>query len=180
MLTTAQSIWSKMLPIKLSARLDPDKIVFKCVSGVPVKHWWLTGLNRKFQGELHQISTSKYFFYRFWRVCVKPFVVPEGAVWNLTMCLRWCHLSQSQLGLKTTSLKMKRKKKKNKSGGVDLEMRSSLLLEDGTSSWGTASVRHRWRSCGTSGSGGEVALRGTDQFFTMSPTMTWKSKGVLL
>lgn len=69
-----------MLPIKLSARLDPDKIVFKCVSGVPVKHWWLTGLNKKFQGELHQIFTSKYFFYGFWRVCVKPFVVPEGAV----------------------------------------------------------------------------------------------------
>ncbi len=32
--------------------------------------------------------------------CIKPFVCQEGAVWDLINCLKWCHLSQHQLGLK--------------------------------------------------------------------------------
>ncbi len=32
----------------------------------------------------------------------------EGAVWSLKNVLKWCHLSQRLLGLKTTSLKMKK------------------------------------------------------------------------
>ncbi len=44
------------------------------------------------------------FVYRSWNVAAyvffflksspKPFVAPEGAVWNLINCLKWCHLNQ--------------------------------------------------------------------------------------
>lgn len=37
--------------------------------------------------------------------CIKPFVAPEGPVWNLTNCHNCCHL---RFWLKTTSLGMKR------------------------------------------------------------------------
>lgn len=45
--------------------------------------------------------------YRY--ICEKPFVSPEGAAWSLINHLWWCHLSQCQLGLKTTSFDIGKK-----------------------------------------------------------------------
>ncbi len=65
-----------------------------------------------FKGEWFYTSKS---VYRCWRIlmhmwqksCRKQVVSPEGAMRSLINCLKWCHLSHGQLGLKTASLKMK-------------------------------------------------------------------------
>lgn len=43
----------------------------------------------------------------FGSTTAKWVVAPDGAVWNLLNCLKWCHLSQRHLGL-ITNLKMKK------------------------------------------------------------------------
>lgn len=39
--------------------------------------------------------------------CIKPFVAPEEAVKNQTNCLKWCHLSRHQIGLKSAGLEIR-------------------------------------------------------------------------
>lgn len=58
------------------------------------------------KGHLYQFFTSKSV-YRAWRVLIhngkKVFVFPKEAEPCLINFLKWCHSSQCQLGLKTTS-----------------------------------------------------------------------------
>ena len=74
-----------MLLIKPSARLDPDKIVFKCISGVPVIHWWF---EQKVSGRTPSHFHIKVFllqvlkslcegFFGFRGSCVKSDNVPQ-------------------------------------------------------------------------------------------------------